>query len=225
MIAALPKPGATAAAARGRLEALLEEQLPRLEAAGIRARAAVGLSPSSLPRRGLHEVLQALPDAFARGRAAALGPLGLDLGDDAELEALDEQLALARQLEVPVLLLAPRPSLLKTLIARLQSAKVPPRRVLISGLPVAGARVVLGCGFHAGLSLHPDVQRTEDAVRAVHSLGARRLVLTGHPGLAVGDLLALPRAAHLLARSGLSEAVVHQVTAVNLATWLRVPSV
>jgi len=225
LIAALPRPGATAAQARGLLESLVGEQLPRLERAGIRARAAVGLPPSGLPRRGLHEVLQSLPDAFARGRAAALGPLGIERADDVELEALDEQLGLARELELPVLVMAPRAPQLKGLVSRLQASRVPPRRILVSGLTVAGARVVLGCGFHAGLALHPDVQRTETAVRAVHGLGARRLVLTGHVGLSAGDLLALPRAAHLLARSGLSEAVVNRVTAVNLAAWLRVPQV
>ena len=226
LIAPLPTPAESAEDALGVLEALVEQQLPRLARADIRGFAMVGLSPRALPRRGLHEVLQALPGLFRGGRVVALGPLGLETGSEAELEALTEQLALARALEVPVVCTTPPPPLLKRLVSRLQASRLPERRILVSGLTLAGARVVRGCGFHAGLSLHPErpAGRARGESRCVR-WGPRAWCWGVRPGTGGADLLALPRATHLLVKARLSEAVVSHVTALNLAAFLRVPAV
>src|SRR5450432_4224044 len=86
---------------------LLEKQLPRLERAGIRAVAALGVHPSSLPRRGLAEALHRLPEYLSDRRAVAVGAIGLKLMTPPELEAFSEQLALARRLLLPVLVTCP----------------------------------------------------------------------------------------------------------------------
>src|SRR5262249_4538442 len=86
---------------------VLDVQLPRLERAGIRAYAALGVDPRCIPRRGLSEVLSALPSYFQGGKVVALGAVGLHRGGEVEEEALREQLALARKLKLRVLVHTP----------------------------------------------------------------------------------------------------------------------
>lgn len=220
LVAASPLPVASAGEARARLEALLTVQLPRLERAGIRTWATLGLLPSSLPEKGLHEVLDALPDLCAKGRAVAIGPLRLVGQGEGPEEAFDEQLALADRLELPLLIDASGAALGPT-VARLQASGLSGRRVLMLGLDETSARIALSCGYYAGLRLEP---RVEPALAAVRRLGAKRVVLGGRVGVG-GDLLALPRAVHRLEQEGLSEALVARVSGQNLAGLLRVPAV
>ncbi len=84
-------------------EALLVEHLPRLERAGIRAFAALGIHPRAMPRRGVSAVLQALPGWCRGGKVVAIGEIGLEHGGPDEEELLLEQLALARTLQLPVI--------------------------------------------------------------------------------------------------------------------------
>ena len=51
---------------------LVSRQLPRMERAGLRAYAAIGVHPQRVPRRGLSEVLAALPAYFKAGKVVAI---------------------------------------------------------------------------------------------------------------------------------------------------------
>ncbi len=81
---------------------------------------------------------------------------------------------------------------------------------------------ILAVGHHASLSLHPDELRAERAVAIVRKLGSERLVLAADVGDRPGDILALPRAAHLLAKANLSAAVIRNVVRDNARAFLRI---
>jgi uncharacterized protein len=72
--------------------------------------------------------------------------------------------------------------------------------------------------------LHPEHLSPERAVTLVRSMGVERLVLDTAIGDGASDLLALPRAARLLAKAGLSKRVVERVTSTNAATFLAGPT-
>ena len=84
-------------------------------------------------------------------------------------------------------------------------------------------RTIREFGFVAGLTLHPDHLTVEKAVALVRSLGPERLVLDTAAGDGASDILALGRAAHRLARAGLSSKVIRRVTFDNAATLFGVP--
>jgi predicted metal-dependent TIM-barrel fold hydrolase len=234
---AVPEP--TARSLRTHFDALAGRQLLRLRRAGLRAYAALGVHPRALPRRGLEEVLSALPDYFKGGQVVALGELGLapagaDGGaragaphPEGQEEALVAQLELARRLKLPVVVGTPREEkarLTRRTLALLQEAALPASRVLVTHANATTVRLVLACGYFAGLTLHPDLLSAERAVALVRRLGSERLVLGSGAGLGAGDLLAVPRATHLLGKARLSERLVSRVTTDNVATLLRVPA-
>lgn len=205
-------------------EHLLEVELPRFEQAGLIARVALGVHPLVVPRRGLGHVLDTLPTYARRGKVAALGLLGLARGGPAEEEALLEQLALARRLNLPALVATPhrnRERITRRLLTVLREAKLPPERILVDGAVGQTIRTILGLGFWTGLTLHPEHLTPEKAVAFVRALGAERLVLNTAIGDGAADLLALPRAVHLLEKAGLSRRVITRVTDSNAATFLE----
>ncbi|MDP2273545.1 MAG: TatD family hydrolase [Archangium sp.] len=204
---------------------LLGTQLPRLERSGLRAWAALGVHPRVLPHRGLGQVLEALPGYFKGGKVLALGQLGLSKGDEREEEALLEQLALAHQFNRPAIVSAPgmeKERLTRKLLAVLQRSELEAGRILVDGAVGKTVRIIRELGFYAGLTLHPDHLTVEKAVALVRALGPERLVLDTAGGDGASDILALGRAAHRLAKGGLSAKVVRRVTRDNAATLFGV---
>lgn len=194
---------------------LLDVQLPRLARAGLRAHAMLGVPGAALPRRGLAEVLQALPALFRGGTVRAIGPLGLGgNAAPAHADALLEQLALARTLRLPSVVLTParaRERATRRTLELLKRSRLAPATVAVEGATAATLPLILGQGHHACLCLHPDALRAEKVPALVTRHGPERLLLSSAAGAGAADLVAIPRALHLLARSGLSKPVVAAV--------------
>ena len=209
---------------REHFDELVGHQLPRLERLGIRAWAALGVHPRCIPRRGLSEVLASLPDYLRGGRVVALGETGLHEGGTEEEEALLEQLALARKLDLPVVVHTPhrdKERHTKRILTLVRESGVKPSRVLVDHANGHTVRLILGCGHWAGLTLHPEALPAERAVALVRKLGSQHLVLNSDAGDGAGDILGLARMAHLLVRARLSERVARKVAWENASRFYR----
>ncbi|MFZ5441579.1 MAG: TatD family hydrolase [Myxococcota bacterium] len=204
---------------------LLGTQLPRLERSGLKAWASLGVHPAALPRRGLSQVLDALPAYFKGGKVVAIGLLGLLHGDEHEQDALLAQLELAQRFHKPAIVAAPgrdKERITRRLLVTVQRAELEPKRILVDGAVGKTVRTIRELGFWAGLTLHPDHLTVERAVSLVRTLGPERLVLDSAAGDGASDILSLSRAAHRLAKAGLSSRVVRRVTADNASALFGV---
>ena len=218
-------PQPTARALRDHFDDIVGRQLPRLERAGIRAWAALGVHPLSLPRRGVAEVLSALPDYFQGGKVRAVGAIGLSRSDPAEEEAFLEQVALAKRLKLPVSVYTPygeRERITRRILTLLRGSASTPSRVLVDGAIGRTVRPITGFGYYAALTVHPDALSAERALAVVRRHGAERIALDTGAGAGASDILALPRLVRLMERAELSDRVVHRVAYENAAAWLRV---
>ncbi len=224
LAAALPPPGpATVASITAQLDDLLKKQLPRLQREGLDPWAAVGVPARALPRRGLGELLNGLPALFEHPRAKAIGPLELWKGGESEEEAFTEQLKLARRLRLAVWVATwgpEREALTRRALQLLKASNVDPARVLVDGAVAKTVKLIRACGYTAGLTVHPDGLKAEEAVTLVKKLGAEGLALSTAAGFGASDLLGLARATHLLEEAGLSRGVVARVTSGNVAAML-----
>jgi predicted metal-dependent TIM-barrel fold hydrolase len=217
-------PRANAKEILGALDDLLEVQLPRLTRAGIAPFAAVGVHPLSVPRRGLAEVLTKLPGYFKGGQVVALGETGFHHGNEAEDEAFQGQVALARELKLPLVVHTPfakKAPLTRRLLTRLRASRIPPELVLVDHASASTVQLILACDHYVGLTLHPDNLRAERAVSLVRAWGSERLVLNSDSGARAGDMLAVPRAINLLAKASLSPRVRERLAHQNMNRFLR----
>lgn len=204
---------------------LVGRQLERLRRAGIRGYVALGIHPLAVPRRGLTEVLESLPDYFRGGQVVAVGEVGLAEETPEQLEAFIEQVALARRLKVRLLVHTPpreKEKRTRRSLVLLQESGISPDRVLVDHANARTVRLITAVGHYAGLTLHPEALRVEQAVALVRKLGSERLVLDSDAGHGAGDLLGLARAEHLLAKAKLDERIITRVLNDNLARFLDV---
>lgn len=202
-------------------------QLPRLERAGIRGYAALGIDPRCIPRRGLSEILSALPSYFRGGRVIAVGEVGLHRGGAVEEEALVEQLALARKLKLPVLVHTPvvdKARHTRRTLNLLLASGIPASRVLVDHAQSRTVRLILETGHFAGLTIHPDELTGERAALLVRKLGSERLVLGSDLGDGPGDIVGLARTVNLMLKAGLSKRVIERVASRNAMDFLNLSS-
>jgi predicted metal-dependent TIM-barrel fold hydrolase len=207
-------------------DSILGVQLPRLERRGIRAYAAVGVDPRCIPRRGMSEILAALPGYFGSGKVVALGEVGLQRGGDAEEGAFAEQLELSRKLKLAVLVHTPvvdKERLTRRILNLLKKAGIAPQRVMVDHASARTVRTILECGHFAGLTIHPDELSAERATALVTRLGSERLIVDSDLGDGPGDIIGLPRMVNLMAKRKLSDGVIRKVAFKNAADFLRVP--
>lgn len=217
-------PQATARALLDYFDTIVQVQLPRLERAGIRAHACLGIDPRCVPHRGLSAVLSALPNYFRGGRVVALGEVGLQRAEELEEEAFTEQLLLARKLKLPVLVHTPaaeKERVTRRALSLLRTSAIPAAQVLVDHANESTARLILECGYTAGLTIHPDELSAEAATALVRRMGSERLVLDSDLGDGPGDLLGLPRAANLMTKEKLSRRVVERVCFKNALEFFR----
>jgi predicted metal-dependent TIM-barrel fold hydrolase len=218
-------PEPTAKSLRAHFRDLVTVQLARLARAGIRAHAALGIHPRAIPRRGLHDVLAALPELFAGGRVVALGETGFHRGGPDEEEALVEQLQLARRLSVRVVIHTPavdKERFTRRLLVLIAEHGPAASKVLVDHASARTVPLILARGHWAGLTVQVGELTADRAVQLVRRMGSRRLVLGSDAGDRPGDLLGLPRAVHLLERSGLSPALVRRVAHGNARRFFAV---
>lgn len=208
----------------GHFDDVVGHQLPRLERAGIRAHAALGVHPAVVPRRGLSHVLDELPAYFQAGKVVAVGAIGLHQGGEEEEEAFLEQLALARRLKLPVLVTTPykdKERLTKRTLVLLQQSEIPPARVLVDRVNGRTVKSVLEFGFHAGLTVHPEELTAERAAQLIRKLGPSQLVLDSNAGDGAGDILGVARLVHLLQKAKLSQPLISRVGYQNAMGFFR----
>jgi predicted metal-dependent TIM-barrel fold hydrolase len=215
---------ATARGLMAHFDDIVERQLPRLEKAGIRAYAALGVHPRCLPRRGLPEVLAKLPSYFQGGKVVAVGGIGLHEATAEEEESFSEQVALARRLKLPVVVQTPsrdKERVTRRTLSLLRDSGIKPPRVLVDRATGRTVRLIVECGHYAGLTLHPDELSAERAAALIRKLGPERLVLDTHSGDGAGDILAMARLARLLAKGKISAHVVARVCLRNGLGFFR----
>ncbi|MBI3181457.1 MAG: TatD family hydrolase [Myxococcales bacterium] len=216
---------ATAGAVLEHLRDTAGPQLGRLSRAGIGAYAAVGLHPLVVPRRGLGEILSALPGFFRGGKVVAIGEVGLHRGGPAEEEAFSEQLTLARRLKLPVVVHTPRADKerhTRRALTLIRTSGISPSSVLVDHAGPRTLRPILECGHYAGLTIHPDELSAERASALVRRHGAERLILGSDLGEGAGDIVGVARTVSQLLRAGISARVVARVSDLNARKLLRV---
>lgn len=218
-----PEPNVRALVAH--FDDIIERQLPRLERAGVRAYAALGVHPRCIPRRGFPEVMSTLPSYFRGGKVVAVGAIGLQRGGEEEEEVFVEQVALARRLKLPVLVHTPikeKERITRRTLTLLRESGIAPGRVLVDRASGRTVRTIVECGHVAGLTIHPHELLAEGAVALIRKHGSERIVLSSHSGEGAGDILGLPRLVSLLAKAKLSERVIARVSIENAVDFLKV---
>ena len=176
---------------------------------GIRHHCTIGLNPKEANDEALaREVIDILPRFLGKDGVVAVGEIGFDAMTAAEEWALQAQLELANEYELPVLVHTPHRDkahgTLKT-IEMVVASGVKPEFVVIDHNNELTVKDVLDSGCWAGFSIYPGTKMDEHRmVRVAQEHGLDRILVNSACDWGVSDPLKVRKTADAMAEAGFS---------------------
>jgi predicted metal-dependent TIM-barrel fold hydrolase len=183
---------------------------------GIRHHCTIGLNPKEANDDALRrEVIDILPRFLAKDGVVAVGEVGFDAMTPAEDEALREQLALAVEHELPVLVHTPhrdKAAGTKKTIELVEASGIAPEMVVIDHNNELTVHEVLASGSWAGFSIYPGTKMDEyRMVRVLEEHGPERIIVNSACDWGVSDPLKVRKTADAMKEAGFDDDVIDQV--------------
>jgi predicted metal-dependent TIM-barrel fold hydrolase len=194
---------------------------------GLRHYCTIGLNSKEANDEELAEaVMEILPRFALKEGVVAIGEIGYDEQTELEDRYFRQQLDLARELEMPVMVHTPHRDKKRGTTRSMDvvvEQGLDPAWVVIDHNNEETAQEVLDRGFWAGFSIYPGTKMgSARMVEIVRRYGPERIIVDSACDWGVSDPLAVPRTAELLRRGGIGEEAIRLVTYGNaLAAYGR----
>ena len=200
---------------------ILEFETQRANRFGIDHFAAVSFNPKEAENRALvDEVLEGMGEYLDHPRCVALGEIGFNNLTDNEEYAFEQQLQMAKERDMPVIVHishTEKVACLKRILKVFE--KVQPRQELIyldhnteDTIEMALAETNCWCG----LTVYP-ISKLDEARASsiIHQVGADRLLVSGSADWGISDPLSLPKVMDFMKQDGHSDETLEKLSQLN----------
>ena len=175
---------------------------------GIRHYCTIGLNSKEANNVPLAEqVMEILPLYLAKEGVVAVGEIGFDDMTQAEERFLIEQIELAKEVELPIMIHTPHRNKKQGTQRSMDIIKdldVPAHMVVIDHNNEETVQEVLDRGYWAGFTIYPKTKMgNERMVEVVRNYGSDRIIVDSSADWGVSDPLAVPKTARLMKERGI----------------------
>jgi predicted metal-dependent TIM-barrel fold hydrolase len=187
---------------------------------GIRHHCTIGLNPKEANDLSLRdEVLAVMPRYLEKDGVVAVGEIGFDSMTAAEEEAFVEQLAIAREHELPVLVHTPhrdKEAGTRRTLELLEEADFPPGQAVVDHNNELTVGMVLESGCWAGFSIYPFTKMDEHRmVRILEEHGLERMLVNSAADWGISDPLKVSKTVAAMQEAGFSDEDVDRLVWAN----------
>jgi predicted metal-dependent TIM-barrel fold hydrolase len=183
---------------------------------GIRHYCTISLNPKEANNEAVaEEVMELLPLYLCKEGVVAIGEIGYDEMTAAEDRYFRQQLELAKELDMLVLVHTPhrnkKEGTTRSMDVCLEHG-LDPSRVIIDHVNEETVRETLERGFWTAFSIYPQTKMgNERMVEIVRQYGCDRIIVDSAADWGISDPLAVPKTAQLMLERGIPEASVQAV--------------
>lgn len=175
---------------------------------GIRHYCTIGLNSKEANNVPLaEEVMELLPLYLAKEGVVAVGEIGFDDMTAAEERFLREQLELAKEVDLPVMIHTPHRNKkqgTQRSMDIIEEHGLEPGSVVIDHNNEETVQEVLERGYWAGFTIYPKTKMgNERMVEVVRQYGSERIIVDSSADWGVSDPLAVPKTARLMLERGI----------------------
>jgi uncharacterized protein len=187
---------------------------------GIRHHCTIGLNPKEANDLSIRdEVLAVLPRYLEKDGVVAVGEIGFDSMTAAEEEAFVEQLGIAREHELPVLVHTPhrdKEAGTRRTLELLEEADFPPAQAVVDHNNELTVGMVLESGCWAGFSIYPFTKMDEHRmVRILEEHGLDRMLVNSAADWGISDPLKVSKTVAAMQEAGFSDDDVDRLVWLN----------
>jgi predicted metal-dependent TIM-barrel fold hydrolase len=183
---------------------------------GVRHFCTIGLNPKEANNPDVAPgVMELLPIYMEKDSCVAVGEIGFDDQTPAETKYLEQQMQLAIDFGLPVLIHTPhrdkKAGTVRT-IDIVKASGLDPERILIDHNTEETLPLTLDSGCWAGHSIYPDTKMDEARmVVLVKQYGTRHILINSAADWGVSDPLKVPKTAEAMRRAGIPESDIETI--------------
>ena len=201
-------------------EQIIDFETKRAErAAGVDHYVVVGLEPKEANYPELAErVIDGLPEYLDRDPVVGVGEIGLDQATEDEERALRQQLRLAEEHELPVMIHTPhtqKPAGTERIVEIIEDEGVTQERIVIDHNTEHTIDISAQTDCWIGFTLYPGKCDAETAIDILEEYGTEKMLLNSAADWDPSDPLAVPKARDAMLDRGWSRADVREVVLGN----------
>ncbi len=187
---------------------------------GIRHYCTMGLNPKEANNVALaEEVMKVLPRYLAKDGVVAVGEIGYDDINDVEDRFFAEQLQLAKDFNLPVLVHTPHRDKVegtRRTVALIKEVGINPEHVVVDHLNEITIELVTETGCWKGHSVYPKTKMSENRmIEILNKYGTHKMMVNSAADWGVSDPLKVPKVGAAMLESGYSEEDVEKVLFTN----------
>lgn len=176
----------------------------------------ISLNPKEANNEAIaEEVLELLPLYLSKEGVVAVGEVGFDEMTATEEKYFRQQIELAKEFDLPVLVHTPHRNKKEGTRRSLEICNeqgLDPQMVIIDHVNEETVRETLDGGFWAAFSIYPQTKMgNERMVEIVRQYGSDGIIVDSAADWGISDALAVPKTARLMLERGISEADVRAV--------------
>ncbi len=177
---------------------------------GIKHYCTIGLNSKEANNEKLaEEVIEILPQFLAKEGVVAVGEIGYDDQSKAEDKYFRQQLELAKEFDLPVMVHTPHRDKKNGTIKSMDVIEehgIPPHLVVIDHNNEETVKSVLDRGYYAGFTIYPKTKMSKKRmVAVVKQYGSERIIVDSSADWGVSDPLSVPKTAALMRKKGVPE--------------------
>lgn len=182
---------------------------------GIKHYCTIGLNSKEANNEALsEEVMELLPLYAMKDNVVAIGEIGYDDQTEAEDKFFRQQIELAKEVELPIMVHTPHRDKKNGTIRSmdvLEEHGFDPSKVVIDHNNEETVQSVLDRGYWAGFTIYPKTKMgSERMVEVVRQYGSERIIVDSSADWGVSDPLSVPKTANLMRERGISENDIHK---------------
>ena len=182
---------------------------------GIRHHCTMALNPKEANDPRCRPVLELLPRYLEKDGVVAVGEVGYDSMTPQEDEVFAQQLALALEHDLPVLVHTPhrdKAAGTRRSLDVVRESGLPPERVVLDHLNEVTVKMVAESGCWMGFSIYPDTKMDEDRMVAIlREYGTERMLVNSAADWGRSDPLKTRRTGDAMLAAGFTEDDVDRV--------------
>lgn len=182
---------------------------------GIRHFCTIGLNPKEANSDLAPEVMELLPIYLEKDGVVAVGEIGFDDQTPAETRYFEEQMQLAVEFDLPVLIHTPHRDKKAGTVRTIEVVKasgIAPERILIDHNTEETLPLTLDSGCWAGHSIYPDTKMDETRMVAlVKRYGSARIIVNSAADWGVSDPLKVPKTVQAMRAAGIPDPEIETI--------------
>lgn len=218
-----PLPMKVSAVTLEHIQRLLEVDAQRAKENGIKLYVAAGIHPRSIPR-DYKKVIKNLPQILEDRRVVAIGEIGIEKGTQLEIKVLKEQLELADELKIPVIIHTPRKNKKKItrILLQILEDNIDTSKLLIDHVNTEIIKEVIDQESMLGLTIQPGKMTPFEAVMIMREYGVDKFILNSDMSSAPSDPLSVPKTVHRMRLEGFNDLEMLRVSSKNAEKFFKI---